>query len=183
MKPVQAGMPQFDQGLFTIPLAGQLMQFAFLPPYLQKISATRPEIESSSGWRLTQSTLRQMKTECELSGSNFLVMFVPTKAQVYWPLLERSFPPNQLQDAVDYYCRYNHMPLRVEQIRANRLALNAVMHDFCAQENIPILDLTPAEEREVQLGHTVYFPDDTHWNAAGHEVAARELASFFNLHP
>jgi hypothetical protein len=182
-EPLHVSTPQFDRGLFRIPIAGDFMQFAFLPPYLQKISATRPEIESSAGWRLTQSTLRQMKTECELGGTNFLVMFVPTKAQVYWPLLERSFPSNQLQEAVDYYCRYNHMPLRVEQISANRLALNAVMHDFCARENIPMLDLTAAEAHEVELGRTVYFPDDTHWNAAGQDVAARELARFLTLHP
>jgi hypothetical protein len=28
----------------------------------------------------------------------------------------------------------------------------------------------------------VYFPDDAHWNAAGHEVAARVLADFLQGH-
>ncbi|MBA3650914.1 MAG: hypothetical protein H0W66_05395 [Chthoniobacterales bacterium] len=50
--------------------------------------------------------------------------------------------------------------------------------DFCASSRIPLLDLTPALQREVEGGAQVYFPDDPHLNAAGHELAARELAKF-----
>jgi len=31
-------------------------------------------------------------------------------------------------------------------------------------------------EAEVDSGRNVYFPDDAHWNAAGHDVAAAALA-------
>jgi lysophospholipase L1-like esterase len=98
-------------------------------------------------------------------------------------LTERSFAPAALQEAVDFYCRYTHMPLPIETVRSNRLAQNALLQAFCAQEKIPILDLTPPLEREVEAGHEMYFPDDTHWNAAGHDLAARELAKFLDLQP
>ena len=32
-------------------------------------------------------------------------------------------------------------------------------------------------------GRAVYFADDAHWNAAGHEIAARELAKFLTRQP
>jgi hypothetical protein len=30
----------------------------------------------------------------------------------------------------------------------------------------------------VASGHNVYFPDDAHWNTAGHEIASRVLGDF-----
>ena len=60
----------------------------------------------------------------------------------------------------------------------NRLALNDLMRDFCAAEGIAFLDLTPVLQTKVAAGYNMYFPDDSHWNAAGHEVAAGAIASF-----
>jgi lysophospholipase L1-like esterase len=40
------------------------------------------------------------------------------------------------------------------------------------------LDLTPDLQEQVESGKNVYFPDDAHWNAAGHDVAAARLAEF-----
>lgn len=181
--PVDGSGPRFDRGMFTIPVANRTVRYAFLPPYLQKLATPGAEIERSHGWELTRTALRQMKADCDRNGSTFVLMFIPAKAAVYWPLTERSFAPAPLQEAVNFYCRYNHMPLPIEEVRANRLAQNAVLQAFCAQEKIPMLDLTPSLEREADAGRELYFPDDTHWNAEGHDLAARELAKFLNLQP
>ena len=58
----------------------------------------------------------------------------------------------------------------------NRLALNDLMREFCAREGIAFVDLTAELQSTLSTGRNVYFPDDSHWNAAGHEVAARSLA-------
>ena len=58
----------------------------------------------------------------------------------------------------------------------NRLALNDLMREFCARERIAFLDLTPELQSTLATGRNVYFPDDSHWNAAGHEVAARAVS-------
>ena len=58
----------------------------------------------------------------------------------------------------------------------NRLALNDLMREFCAAEGITLLDLTADLEATLSAGHNVYFPDDSHWNATGHEIAAAALA-------
>jgi hypothetical protein len=49
------------------------------------------------------------------------------------------------------------------------------MRDFCAREGIEFLDLTEALDARVATGQNVYFPDDSHWNAAGHEAASEAL--------
>jgi hypothetical protein len=60
----------------------------------------------------------------------------------------------------------------------NRLAQNELTRDFCENSGIPLLDLTPVFQENFEAGHNLYFPDDSHWNAAGHELAAAELAKF-----
>ena len=59
----------------------------------------------------------------------------------------------------------------------NRLALNDLMREFCAAggHHVPGPHRRPASRR-LSAGHNVYFPDDSHWNAAGHEIAAAALA-------
>jgi hypothetical protein len=44
-----------------------------------------------------------------------------------------------------------------------------------------MLDLTASLQHQVEAGRETYFADDTHWNAAGHDVAARGLAKFLDL--
>lgn len=175
--------PRFDRGMFTVPLNGRTLQFAFLPPYLQKLGTPRAVIAATRGWEITRKALLQMKLECEANGTTFVLMFVPSKDQVYWPLVERTFPPGKVQEAIDFYCRYNNMPLRAEDVRAHRLDGNELLRDFCAENKIPMVDLTPALQGEVDAGREVFFPDDTHWNEAGHEIAAREVAKFLQLAP
>ena len=176
--------PRFDRGMYDIPtLNGGTLRFAVMPPYLQKLGKSRQEFERSRGWELTRATLRRMKETCDRSQSRLSVMFIPSKAGVYWPFIERALAPEELQRAIDFSCSYNHMPLRAAEIQANRLAQNDLFREFCAETGIPFLDLTPVLEQNAAAGRAVYYTDDAHWNAAGHEVAAQELAKFLALQP
>jgi lysophospholipase L1-like esterase len=176
--------PRFDRGIYEIPVpGGGVFRFAVMPAYLQKLGSPRQEFERSRGWELLRATLLRMKETCDRADSRLTVMFVPAKAEVYWPLIERSLGADELQRAIDFSCRYNHMQLSAADIQANRLAQNDLLRDFCAEAKIQFLDLTPALEQNAAAGRAVYFADDAHWNAAGHEVAAQELAKFLELQP
>lgn len=175
--------PRFDRGMFTVRLGERAVQFAFLPPYLQRLAASRSEIEARRGWPLAQRALQEMRNEAASRGALFVLMFVPEKTQVYWPVVERLFPPEELEAVARYYAETLGTPVQTDQIALHRVAQNELLRDFCAREGIPMLDLTPALQRELEAGREVYFPDDTHWNAAGHEIAARELAQFLASRP
>jgi SGNH hydrolase-like domain, acetyltransferase AlgX len=69
-------------------------------------------------------------------------------------------------------------PVDAETLAAHRLAQNELMGALCAERDIAFLDLTPVLEREVASGRNVYFPDDSHWDAAGQDTAAAALAAF-----
>jgi lysophospholipase L1-like esterase len=174
----------FDRGAYETPTPnGTPLRFALMPPYLQKLVAGRAEIEGSRGWRLVCDSLSRMKEICEQHDSRLTVLFVPSKDEVYWPLIERSLGQEELQRSVDFISSYNHMRIRVADIQANRLVQNDLMREFCVSAGIRFLDLTPALEQAAASGRAVYFADDAHWNAAGHEIAARELARLLAERP
>jgi lysophospholipase L1-like esterase len=166
----------FDRGLFAVPVAGRTLRFAFLPTYLNTLRFSRAEIEAWPGWALTREAYRQMDREVRAAGARLVVMFIPFKAQVYLPLLQASLPPAELARALEVVLRQPERPLDLGAMLDNRLAMNGLMRDFCAQEGIEFLDLTEVLQVRVAAGHNVYFPDDSHWNAAGHEVASEALA-------
>ena len=173
--PSSATRPRFDRGLFTVPVAGRVLRFAFLPPYLNRLTLSRQELEASRGWQLTQRSYREMQQLLRAQGSELVVLFIPFKAQVYLPLLEASFPAAELESALRSSLGNPQAP-GLEVLMRNRLALNDLMREFCAREGIAFLDLTAELQSTLRTGRNVYFPDDSHWNAAGHEVAARALS-------
>jgi lysophospholipase L1-like esterase len=175
--------PGFDRGAYEVSTAQGPLRFAFMPPYLQKLAVSRAEIERSRGWELVRDALMKMRETCVDHRSRFIVMFIPSKDEIYWPLVDRSLGQEELQRSLDFVSSYNHMPLRVADIRENRLALNQLMREFCAGAGISFLDLTPALEKAAASGRAIYFADDAHWNAAGHEIASQQLAEFLARQP
>lgn len=90
-------------------------------------------------------------------GLGLLVVLVPRKYTVYAPLFEaRAREPDAGARSLERIARR--------------------LHD----QGVPVVDLTPALReaavRELREGRTVYFRDDTHWNALGIAVAADAIA-------
>jgi len=171
-----ATRPVFDRGLFTVPVAGRVLQFAFLPPYLNRLTLSRQQLEASRGWELTRRSYREMAHLLRAQDGELVVLFIPFKAQVYLPLLESALPPAELRSALRACLGDQPQTPDPPVLMQNRLALNDLMREFCAREGIAFLDLTAELQSSVSSGRNVYFPDDSHWNAAGHEVAGRSLA-------
>lgn len=173
-----ATRPGFDRGLFTVPIAGRTLRFAFLPPYLDRLEFSREQLQASRGWEVTRRSYQEMERLVRGQGGELVVVFIPSKAQVYLPLLSASFSPAQLQRALDFCLGDRPSSPTVDAMMRNRLALNDLMRDFCATEGIAFIDLTAVLQTKLGAGYNTYFPDDSHWNAAGHEAAAGAIASF-----
>jgi lysophospholipase L1-like esterase len=174
--PSSATRPSFDRGLFTVPVGGRVLRFAFLPPYLNRLTLSRQQLEASRGWQLTRRSYREMQQLLRAQGGELVVVFIPFKAQVYLPLLEASLPEAELSSALRSCLGDPAQVPGLEVLMQNRLALNDLMREFCAQEGIAFLDLTKGLQSTLRTGRNVYFPDDSHWNAAGHETAARAIS-------
>ncbi|MFN2540604.1 MAG: hypothetical protein ABR514_00340 [Chthoniobacterales bacterium] len=193
----------FEKGIFHTPIRGRKFNFAWMPPHLFQLAMPRWQVEQSPGWRITRNTLQDINSTCRENGAQLVLMFIPPAPEIEWPLAEQAVGRAELERAIDFYFSawnrmlasppnvgrglvrvfsrfpaFDRLQMSGDAVRANRLALNELIADFCRHENISFLDLTAALQKQVESGVAVYFPDDEHWNAAGHETAARELARF-----
>lgn len=97
----------------------------------------------------------------EAQGFRVLVVLVPNKLTVYSPFIP-DLPPGPPED---------------------RLYIN-VLEAALRQASIPVVNLTPSLRRAAAAAlaqnELVYYPDDTHWNAAGVRAASEEISRFLN---
>ena len=108
-----------------------------------------PRAQAVESLIATERTLRA-------EGYRVLVILVPNKFTVYYPLLQNA-PPLSGED---------------------RLDVNVLERNLRAA-SIPVVNLTPALRRAAADALTknelVYHPDDTHWNALGIIAASEEI--------
>ncbi|MET0554655.1 MAG: hypothetical protein ABW221_16555 [Vicinamibacteria bacterium] len=168
----------FDRGLYAVPVAGRVVRFAFMPPYLNCLQLSRAELERSPGWEATTRAYREMNRLAAAQGTRLAVVFVPSKAQLYLPLVRGAFAADDVERSVAVSLRDLPHPPKAARLLEHRLALNELVRDFCEREGIAFHDLTPALAARLASGTNVYFPDDSHWNAAGHETAAAAIAEW-----
>jgi len=106
--------------------------------------------EVADGLMLTQRSILEARQQvlAQDEKTQFMVILFPYREQVY--------APAELQPQLDQ--------------------LNKTMADFCRQQTLTCLDLTPAlRERANQTDEMLYFRKDIHLNPRGNEVAAEIL--------
>ncbi|WP_218080555.1 alginate O-acetyltransferase AlgX-related protein [Anthocerotibacter panamensis] len=111
-----------------------------------------------------KTSIADVKTGCQQSGCQLVVVLIPTKEMVYLPRVSSSFTPEQQQMVTNAFKTYRDL------------------QSFLTQEQIPSLDLTAALQTaalpQAQPAQTLYFRIDGHWNKLGHQAAAQALAQF-----
>jgi hypothetical protein len=112
-----------------------------------------------------RSILAEADALCRRNGVELVVAFLPSKFRVYRDVC--AFEP-------DSPCR--SWPVD-ELPRALETAVASI------SPAIKFLDLTPGFRAEAGAGTLLYLPDDPHWSAEGHRVAARVLAEYLQSLP
>ena len=110
-------------------------------------------------WDVTEATFASMKKACHAQGIGVALLYIPAHFQA---------APAEWEKIL---ARYGHDPARYDLLKPNRL-----LAGICARLDIDLIDPTGAFQEEMRTGSTLYIRYDGHWNAAGHSLAARELA-------
>jgi lysophospholipase L1-like esterase len=168
----------FDRGMFTAAVNGQVLKWAFMPPYLNTLTFSERDLTARAGWKLTQQAIGEMQDVSRNMGATFVVMFLPFKSQVYLPWLAQSQASPALSRDLQFYLPDNPGTPDIEQMLRNRLAQNRMMKRFCDARGIPLLDTTDALTAHFLSGENVYFPDESHLNERGHAIVADALAAY-----
>ena len=106
-------------------------------------------------WEASGILLATFKTAAEKSGARFLLVYVPAIVQV---------------EAEEWAPKLRDLVGPIDLLKPNK-RLEAI----AARYGIDFLDLYPAFEEEVQRQPLYYR--DSHWNPAGHDLAARQIAA------
>ena len=164
---VRSGLARIAQWLGT-------EVFAYDPNLVLGVYALRFDPESSparlsdaeyreaweSAWQITQAVILRTKEVAEAGGARFVLLSIPSRFQADASYRERvtsRFPEMQLDPR-----------LPGERLRR-----------FASLNEVLLYDLREPLAGRDRDGHpTLYYQRDRHWNAAGHDFAARQLAAF-----
>jgi lysophospholipase L1-like esterase len=100
---------------------------------------------AEADWRLTAGLLDELQTRVEKTGARLWLVVIPSRERVL-----------------------DTKPTRTEADVHERLLR------FAKQRSVPAIDLLPVL-RQTATGGSPYFTIDAHWNARGHEAAARAI--------
>jgi SGNH hydrolase-like domain, acetyltransferase AlgX len=110
--------------------------------------------------KVVEESLKRFSAEVKAAGGRFAVVYIPTKLRVLGPMCR--FPLGS--EISDYASHLS--PLREHMARWTRA------------EGIDFLDLTPALSTAARSASNPWMTGDTHWNEAGHQIAAEQIASW-----
>ena len=131
--------------------------FFFQPGFITKqIDLADPYIEK--GWWISRNALTEAVAAAHEDGSRFVLILAPPRERVYIDLLTDD-PAHAPFNTDAFFARYK---------------------DLGDELGFETLDLTEPFVEAAQAGEILYFSRDGHWNAAGHALAARELAAYLS---
>ena len=114
--------------------------------------------EHAAALERVRGILQQAHEITQHRGIALVVVFIPVSLRVHKDVVECT------EGARCAAWRLNDLPRRFETAVAE------------VSNTIPYIDLTPRFVAEARRGRLSYLPDDTHWSAHGHRVAAEAIA-------
>ncbi len=118
-----------------------------------------PDMEAQ--WRMSEQLLRRIRDEVRGRGKELLVVLIPSELQAVQAQWEEEVRHEKMSEAT------------FDLEAANRRAAA-----ICRSEEISVLDLLPPFRAATDAGKVLYLASDHHWNADGHQLAAKTILAY-----
>jgi hypothetical protein len=169
----------------TITINHKELEMIFFSSYISWLSLSEEEIATSQNYRLVRETILQVKELSEAAGSQFLLVYLPSKSHVYLPYLNdpetraRVFADIARLELDDTgFIQFTDETTTTERTRQHMDDQARLLADFAAAHKIPFLNLTTTFQEKAGTGAELYYPFDTHWNQLGHDLAAEAISKY-----
>ncbi len=113
-------------------------------------------------WSHTEALLQRLQRQVRATGARLVIAVLCTRDQIY---------PEWWQEIVAA-----HPAMRARQWDLD--APERRMESWCQEHGVPCVSLAPAFRAAAGVSPPLHFHHDGHWTAAGHRLAAVELADF-----
>ncbi len=123
--------------------------------------ALQPSPELRAAEAATDAAIGRLAAMCEEDGTELVALLLPARIQLVPEAWDAALEMIGLDSAA-------YDPSHARQ----------VFERFLDSHAIPHLDLGPAFAAAIASGEQLYYRKDRHWTAAGHALAAKELAGF-----
>jgi len=166
----------------AIPLGPGARYYAFEPKQLRDLYESRNEFASDKHWLNPQGQMGEMNKLCRDAGSQYVVVFAPTKAHVTLPIVADRLVPEKVRafTAISYKEELPEPPEFLRTLLFNVDAREEVVGEWCRRQAIPFLSLTGSLREAVALGKQVYYTYDQHWTPDGHEIVAQAVDRYLD---
>lgn len=175
---------QYDFPMPVI-IGGNFYEMAILDAYIWWQIAPETGFENNNSYRSIAESLDTVRATVGDETCRVL-LFIPTKGQLYYRYIHdgvRQFMRQNAQrpavqengnlDLEPYTVSEADEPDFISQFNDQRDA----MAQMAAEHGWHFIDLVPAFTEAVANGELLYYQYDTHWNQAGHDLAARTIAA------
>lgn len=191
--PVPTPIPS-DHYDFPLPviIGGNYYDMGFLPYYMWWQIAPPQGFAASRSFQSVGNTMDTMSQAVSPNTCRALI-FIPTKDQLYYPYIYatdhqwiRSVGQTTYIDDQGRLQLHDHPFSDAEE--ASLIASLTGQRDAIAQlvaskPGWHFIDLLPPFEQAVAKGELLYYQYDTHWNQAGHDLAAQVIADSLRAVP
>ncbi len=152
-------------------------RFAFDVKRLADHLTTAEEFKNSTGARETMRLLKEIKAKCQEQNKKLVLLYAPDAPHVLMELMAEKVPAQQINAFLATRRGKALDDQKIwEQLLQGSESREKAIKEFCEQENIDFLSLTPILKQATSLGRQTYFCYDQHWTPVGHEIVADYLS-------
>jgi len=175
---------------------GHPVEVTFAPAYVATLTIDRPSLGNSENWRIVTQSLLQMRDLVEAENSLFLLVYIPERTRVYWPIVRenldvvnRIYTDQTYQWALSENClalvrrkpTLDEMAFR-DSLDATIDEQQKLMATFAADNNILFLDLTEPLRIHAAQGTVLAQPLETHYNDNANIIMGTVIADYITSH-
>jgi hypothetical protein len=156
----------------------QTVLLTFSPAYSATLTMDQDRLADSENWRIATGSLLRMQKLSTSNNSTFLLVYIPERTHVYWPLIRSNDAIVQtLNEDMIYQWEQSfgclvlvpgRKPIELDVFRqAMDKTINdqrELLSEFAQSADIHLLDLTEPLRELAAQGLTLHDPLETHYN-------------------
>lgn len=161
------------------------MPVAFINSYVTWLNLSQADLRQSQNLAAVTQAWQEI---IALAGDDACVVltYFPSKPQIYLPYIQDQDRVRITDGQTDVVLQadgtlgYGSAEPTFDQLLERRHHSATVLAEVAAQENWHFFDLSPAFTRAADEGQLLWLAYDSHWNQAGHDLAAATINAYID---